>query len=92
MVIRDFRDYQEHAFSNEEIRRPMIISKKTIPRRAFLRGAGASLALPLLDSMIPALANAQSRLKPPARLGVVYVPNGVIMDRWTPKTEAFWIC
>src|SRR5690242_13269793 len=65
----------------------MIISKKTIPRRAFLRGAGASLALPLLDSMIPALANAQSRLKPPARLGVVYVPNGVIMNRWTPKAE-----
>ena len=65
----------------------MIITNKTIHRRAFLRGAGASLALPLLDSMIPALANAQNRLKPVTRLGIVYVPNGVIMDRWTPKSE-----
>ena len=65
----------------------MIITNKTIPRRAFLRGAGASLALPLLDSMIPALANAQSKIQSPTRLGIVYVPNGVIMDRWTPKSE-----
>jgi hypothetical protein len=43
--------------------------------------------LPLLDSMTPALANAQNRLKPVTRLGIVYVPNGVIMDRWTPKSE-----
>src|SRR5207237_2462742 len=60
--------------------RSMIITNKTIHRRAFLRGAGASLALPLLDSMFPALANAQNRLKPATRLGTVYVPNGVIMD------------
>ncbi len=72
----------------------MIITNKTIHRRAFLRGAGASLALPLLDSMIPALANAQNRLKPVTRLGIVYVPNGVIMDQWTPKwisrSPRFW--
>src|SRR5689334_25372590 len=63
-----------------------ILFKKAIPRRTFLRGAGAAVALPLLDSMVPALARAAE--KPAAqRLGFVYVPNGVIMDAWTPKTE-----
>ncbi|MCG8428324.1 MAG: DUF1552 domain-containing protein [Chromatiales bacterium] len=65
----------------------MIITKKTLSRRAVLRGLGASLALPLLDSMVPALsANAQvaQRTK---RLGVVYVPNGMAMKAWTPTKE-----
>ncbi|MSO19857.1 MAG: DUF1552 domain-containing protein [Acidobacteria bacterium] len=66
--------------------RANILFKKSIPRRTFLRGVGASIALPLLDSMVPALARAAER--PAAqRLGFVYVPNGVIMDAWTPKTE-----
>jgi hypothetical protein len=62
----------------------MFITKKTISRRAVLRGAGAAIALPLLDAMVPALAKASTT--PPAvkRLGVVYHPNGVIYDKWLP--------
>ncbi len=60
------------------------IFKKAIPRRTFLRGAGATLALPLLDSMIPALAAAP---EPVVRVGYVYLPLGRIMRNWTPKTE-----
>ena len=61
----------------------MIITKKFLPRRTFLRGVGATLALPLLDSMVPALA-AAPQVQSPTRLSVVYVPNGMIMDKWTP--------
>jgi len=64
----------------------MIITNKVLPRRTFLRGVGAAVALPLLDSMVPVLG-AAARIKPARRLGVVYVPNGVIMDRWTPAAE-----
>jgi hypothetical protein len=60
----------------------MIITKKAISRRAMLRGTGAALALPLLDSMVPALAQVKSN----KRLGIVYVPNGMRMDHWTPGT------
>jgi Protein of unknown function (DUF1552) len=62
----------------------MMIFKKAIPRRTFIRGAGAAFALPLLDSMIPAFGATQ---KPVKRLSIVYLPNGRIMQRWTPKTE-----
>jgi hypothetical protein len=66
----------------------MIITKKAIPRRTFLRGTNAILALPLLDAMVPAFAAASDLVaKPIARLSFVYVPNGVIMDNWTPATE-----
>jgi hypothetical protein len=61
----------------------MMIFKKTIPRRTFIRGAGAALALPRLDAMVPAFG-APAKVK---RLSIVYVPNGRIMQRWTPKTE-----
>ena len=64
----------------------MMIFKKAIPRRTFLRGAGASLALPFLDAMIPAMAST-SAMTPPLRLGYVYLPVGRIMDVWTPKKE-----
>jgi len=64
----------------------MFISQKRIPRRTFLRGAGATLALPVLASMIPALGGQSSPTSVP-RLGFVYVPHGAIMDRWTPPTE-----
>src|SRR4029077_11591107 len=58
------------------------------PRRAFLKGAGATLALPLLESMTPAFAGAlDSSAKPATRLSIVYVPNGRIMDSWTPAAE-----
>ena len=62
----------------------MIITQKALPRRTFLRGIGATLALPLLDSMVPALAAAPAAAQSPARLSFVYIPNGVIMDQWTP--------
>ena len=62
----------------------MIITKKAIPRRTLLRGIGAAVALPTLDAMIPALASTAS--KPIRRLGIVYVPNGMRMDHWTPST------
>ena len=65
----------------------MFITKKSLPRRTFLRGVGAALALPLLDSMIPARTLlAQTAAKPLPRLGFVYVPHGAIMDKWTPAT------
>ena len=65
----------------------MFITKKSLPRRTFLRGVGASLALPLLDSMIPARTLlAQTAARPVSRLGFVYVPHGAIMDKWTPAT------
>src|SRR5437588_427209 len=67
----------------------MIISKKAIPRRMFLRGIGASLALPLLDGMIPALGGptAAAAAKAPVRMGFVYVPNGIIQNNWIPATQ-----
>jgi hypothetical protein len=65
----------------------MFITRKSLPRRTFLRGVGATLALPLLDSMIPARTLlAQTAAKPLPRLGFVYVPHGAIMDKWTPAT------
>jgi hypothetical protein len=66
----------------------MIALRKSIPRRTMLRGLGASLALPLLDGMIPALtARAQTAAAPVHRFGVVYVPNGMVMENYTPATE-----
>ena len=63
----------------------MIITKKHLPRRTFLRGLGASVALPLLDGMVPALtAQELTSALPVKRLGIIYVPNGVFMDNWTP--------
>ena len=59
----------------------MIITRKAISRRAVLRGVGAAVALPWLDSMTPALSAA---VKPFNRFGVVYVPNGMIMENYLP--------
>src|SRR5215210_6668094 len=66
----------------------MFLTKKHLDRRTFLRGIGVTLALPLLDSMIPARTMlAQTAAKATPRLGFVYVPHGAIMDKWTPATE-----
>src|SRR5437867_3240714 len=66
----------------------MFIAKKAIPRRTVLRGIGATLALPLLDSMVPALsALARTSGRPVNRFGVVYVPNGMIMKNYLPVLE-----
>ena len=64
----------------------MFITRKHLSRRTLLRGLGASMALPLLDSMIPALA-AGASTAPVRRLGVFYVPNGMSMPYWFPKAE-----
>jgi hypothetical protein len=66
----------------------MFITKKHLSRRTFLHAAGATMALPLLDSMIPAMtAQPRTAAGASSRLGFVYLPHGAIMDRWTPKTE-----
>ena len=65
-----------------------FISKKYLSRRTFLRGAGVSLALPLLDSMVPAAtALGQTAATPKTRLGCIYIPHGATMDKWTPAQE-----
>ncbi|MGI8671897.1 MAG: DUF1552 domain-containing protein [Luteitalea sp.] len=63
----------------------MIITGKHLPRRTFLRGLGASVALPMLDAMTPALARAAQAAPAPVRLVFTYVPNGVSMAGWTPQ-------
>ena len=65
----------------------MMIFRKAIPRRTFLRGVGATVALPLLDGMIPAFASqSQAAVMAPVRLSVCYVPNGIIPGAWKPET------
>ena len=66
----------------------MMITKKSLPRRTVLRGIGTTLALPLLDAMVPALSvMAKTAANPVRRFGVVYVPNGIAMEYWTPVSE-----
>ena len=66
----------------------MIITKKSLPRRTVLRGIGATIALPLLDGMVPAYAALRNTAaRPTARLGIVYVPMGAVMENWTPASE-----
>ena len=66
----------------------MIITKMALPRRTFLRGLGATVALPLLDAMVPALsAMAQTAANPVRRLGFVYIPMGMNPAAWTPTVE-----
>ena len=60
----------------------MFISKKHLSRRTLLKGAGASIALPMLDAMTPALAQAQT-ITP--RLGFIYFPHGAVIHEWAPK-------
>jgi Protein of unknown function (DUF1552) len=64
----------------------MIITNKRLSRRTVLRGLGAALSLPLLDSMVPALG-AATAAAPVRRFGAFYVPNGMSMPYWFPKTE-----
>ena len=65
----------------------MFITRKSLSRRTVLRGIGATVGLPFLEAMVPALANAQA-LASPLRFGAVYVPNGCPMEYWMPKGEA----
>src|SRR5919108_2944337 len=63
----------------------MVIFKKSIPRRTFLRGVGATLALPMLDAMTPAFGAPAKR---PIRMAFMQTPNGIfnLNNEWTPKT------
>ncbi|HXP89042.1 MAG TPA: DUF1552 domain-containing protein [Bryobacteraceae bacterium] len=66
----------------------MIVTKNSIDRRTVLRGLGVTVALPLLDAMVPALTAFQkTAAKPVNRFGAVYVPNGIMMRQWTPEAE-----
>src|SRR6266436_1209599 len=63
----------------------MIITKKALPRRTFLRGMGATMALPLLEAMVPAATSlAKTAANPVRRLGFVFMPMGCDQSRWTP--------
>src|SRR5215469_12183668 len=61
-----------------------LISKKHLPRRTFLRGLGATLSLPLLDSMVPAQTPlAKTAAAPQIRLGLCFIPHGAVINNWT---------
>jgi hypothetical protein len=65
-----------------------LITKKHIPRRAFLRGVGVTLSLPLLDSMIPAQTPlAKTEARPQFRMGLCFMPHGAVMANWTPPGD-----
>src|SRR5262245_29684763 len=66
-----------------------FVFDKSLPRRTVLRGIGASLALPLLDAMTPAFAlRAKAATGPIHRFQAFYVPNGMAMEYWTPKSAS----
>jgi hypothetical protein len=68
----------------------MFLTKTHLSRRTFLRGAGVTLALPFLESMLPASASARqaaSAAARPTRFGAIYFPHGAIMPKWTPATD-----
>ena len=66
----------------------MFITKTHLSRRTFLHGMGASVALPFLESMVPAATPlGQTAAQPRTRLGCIYVPHGATMDKWTPAAE-----
>src|SRR5262249_13908230 len=65
-----------------------FITKQHLPRRTFLRPAGVTVALPLLDSMVPAQTPlAKTAATPKSRFCGIYVPHGATMDKWTPAQE-----
>ncbi len=65
----------------------MMITKKALPRRTFLRGVGVMCGLPLLDAMVPALTAMARTAKPTTRMLWTYVPNGILLEDWYPNGE-----
>src|SRR5882757_3911091 len=64
----------------------MFLTKKSLPRRTFLQGMGATLALPLLDAMVPTFSVTAAAAASSKRFGFLYLPHGFIMNDWTPDT------
>src|SRR6266849_7785277 len=65
-----------------------FLTAKSLPRRTALKGLGATMALPFLDAMFPALSSkARAAAKPVQRFQAFYVPNGMAMEYWSPKGE-----
>jgi hypothetical protein len=65
----------------------MFITQMSLPRRTFLRGVGATIALPLIEAMIPALtAEAATAANVPKRFAAIYIPHGAMLDQWLPRT------
>jgi hypothetical protein len=68
----------------------MFITKKHLSRRTFLRGAGVTMALPFLESMVPAQTPLrQTAASPKSRFGAIYIPHGSVIGKWKPKAEGF---
>ncbi|MBT7982493.1 MAG: DUF1552 domain-containing protein, partial [Akkermansiaceae bacterium] len=66
----------------------MILKRTSMSRRKVLRGAGATLALPLMEAMqVRSLAKNSKIINPPVRAGFFYIPNGVVQTAWHPKNE-----
>lgn len=66
----------------------MIVTRKALPRRTLLRGMGATVALPLLDAMVPAMTpTAATPASPVRRLGFIFIPMGSDINRWTPPGD-----
>jgi hypothetical protein len=63
-----------------------LLSGKSLDRRTLLRGLGSAVALPFLDSMVPAFSRAAASA-PPCRMAFLYVPNGIMMDQWIPTRQ-----
>ena len=62
-----------------------FLTRKHLSRRTFLNGVGVTIALPFLESMVPAgMPLAQTAAKGRTRLGCIYIPHGATMDKWTP--------
>jgi hypothetical protein len=83
MVVADSWNREQSGVSDAGILMTFLTARP-LPRRTILRGLGATLALPLLDAMTPTLARAAS---PVRRFQTFYVPNGMAMEYWSPKTE-----
>ncbi|MDX1561867.1 MAG: hypothetical protein R3305_03030, partial [Gammaproteobacteria bacterium] len=63
-----------------------ILTGRHLSRRTLLLGSGAAIALPLLESMLPAARARAQAAQPPIRAGIIYFPHGATMSRWTPAT------
>src|SRR4030095_5394609 len=86
VLVPDPGDREQSAVSDED--QPMNLSRKALSRRTLLRGVGAAMALPLLDSMVPAAtALAATPAAPVRRLGFVFMPMGCDITRWTPPGD-----